>query len=124
MPKEIKMHDEKVEQGLDDSELIDNSDDSEEQGETDSAIKGQSNDRRRVDKNKKHRKKSKEFKQHTFEIIDNITKTMKKLENILIDYHSVLDKSEQLSERQKIRFDMLKQKRNEREDNSVQKNMN
>ena len=42
----------------------------------------------------------------------------------MIDYFSDSDKSEQLSERQKIRLEVLKQKSNERDDKSAQKNMN
>ena len=47
-------------------------------------------------------------------MIDNIAQTMKKLDNVVIDYYSVLDTSEQLSERQKTRLDCPKQKRIER----------
>ena len=44
-------------------------------------------------------------------MIDNIAQTMKKLENIVIDYYFDSVKSEQLSERQKTRLCFLKQKR-------------
>ena len=57
-------------------------------------------------------------------MIDNVSKTMKNLENIVISYYSDSDKSEQLSNRQKIRLDMLKQKLNERDDKSAKKNIN
>ena len=82
MPKETSMCDNKAESGLDDyesSEFRDNSDDEEE---TDSSMKGQGNDRRVVDENKKWRKKSKDFEQCPFEMIDAITKTMSKLEKL------------------------------------------
>ena len=59
IPKETKIYDKKVEEGLDNSEVTDISDESHGEEEIDSVIKGQINDRRGVDKNKKQRKKSK-----------------------------------------------------------------
>ena len=44
-------------------------------------------------------------------MIDNIAKTMKELENIVIDYYSESDESEQLSERQQLRLEQLKKKK-------------
>ena len=53
-------------------------------------------------------------------MFDNIAKTIKKLEHIMIDCCSDSDKYEQVSERQKVKLNMLK-KLNEKDDKSVQK---
>ena len=76
------MNDKNVVDGMDCSEASDNSGDSEKDKEMDSVMKGQSNDSRSADENKKHTKKSKDFEQCPFEIIDTIAKTMTKLEKL------------------------------------------
>ena len=57
---------------------------------------------------------AKENNQCPFEMIDNITKTMKRLENIVVDYYSDSDESEKLSERQQQRLKILQKKREEK----------
>ena len=75
------MWDINFEEVLDDSYASDVSDNGDEEEETDSAIKFNSNDRRGVDKNKKHIK-SKDCEQCPFEMTDPIAKTMSKLKNL------------------------------------------
>ena len=58
-PKETSMCDNKVEAGLDYSEASDVRENSDEEEDTDSAMKGYGNDLRVVDKNTKCRKKRK-----------------------------------------------------------------
>ena len=56
-------------------------------------------------------KRKKEKAQCSFHMIENIAQKMKKLENIVTDYYSDSEKSENLSERQQKRLERLKQKR-------------
>ena len=81
------------------------------------------NDSREDDEKIKHREKNKDAGQRPFEMVDNIAHTVKKLENIVIDYCSDSDKSEELSERKKIRLDCLKQKRQEIKEKIAKNNM-
>ena len=76
------MYNGKVEVGLDYSQASEISDNDNEEEEIDSDMKGQSNDHRGVDKNKKQRNKIKYYERCSFEMIDVIAKTMSELDKL------------------------------------------
>ena len=108
VPKETVMHDKNSDEWVDISVGNDISDDNNGNEEIESNTQSDRNDRRGDNKKIKHRKKSKDREKFTFEIIDNIAQTMKKLDYIVIDYYSDSDKSEKLVETQKTRLYFLK----------------
>ena len=62
--------------------------------ETENDMQSDRNDSRGDDKKTKNRNKSKDVEQCPFEIIYNVAKTMKKLENIVMDHYCDSGKSE------------------------------
>ena len=77
------------------------------------------NDNEDEDKISKHEKNNKEREQCQFDMIENTAHNTKKLENIVIENYSDLEKSDKLSERQRKRVYSLKQKRHK----SIKKGM-